>query len=574
MITLDWASVSGATSYEVQQGDRGVNPGWDTLDHATDSIVFNGSSAVISGLVNGNSYSHRVRSVDGNARSGWSDQEDTSLLPVTGSLAGIKAIDLGSKITIAASLSPSYVAGRLIFTGSNVITTASVCPERHGRNPAPPISFQVAFSITFIGCTPGTSTITLMPSYSNDSLATLTVTVLEPAPTGFNAELASDGQSVELSWTHSGYGKHYQIASRNHSDDDWTYVEANEPSPSNAERTVTLGKPECGNTRYEIRAKRAGGGAWGTPASDSVTRNCDPPPAPTGLSVTAKSDSAMDLVWDFSGNTDAVTDYRVEYQVLPADSWTVWPHVEKYPGNAVRIRGLTCNTGYRLRLSLLGDGDVYDDQEWSGASNTIEPEPPTDACFIPDADIVTEKTFSLIFDDVNHGNAVLRITWRPMMTAIEGTSSTQISIISHGVLVTISDSSYARVWFHQGKARAELSVNDDIWKYYVYSYTPVYDATTPVVPSSTAWGQANSTAPGIVDLITTTTPDRAETIDDIDAIAVIDMLYLDPSGDIASHTRRFVCRAVLNNMNLRDNNMSLCIGIRLAGITPPSEPVQ
>ena len=76
------------------------------------------------------------------------------------------------------------------------------------------------------------------------------------------------------------------------------------------------------------------------------------------------------------------------------------------------------------RLSLLGDGDVYDDQEWSGASNTIEPEPPTDACFIPDADIVTEKTFSLIFDDVNHGNAVLRITWRPMMTAIEGTSST------------------------------------------------------------------------------------------------------------------------------------------------------
>ena len=240
----------------------------------------------------------------------------------------------------------------------------------------------------------------------------------------------------------------------------------------------------------------------------------------------------------------------------------------------MRLRGLTCNTNYRLRLSLLGDGDVYDDQEWSGASNTIEPEPPTDACFIPDADIVTEKTFSLIFDDVNHGNAVLRITWRPMMTAIEGTSSTQISIISHGVLVTISDSSYARVWFHQGKARAELTVNDDIWKYYVYSYTPVYDATTPVVPSSTAWGQANSTAPGIVDLITTTTPDRAETIDDIDAIAVIDMLYLDPSGDIASHTRRFVCRAVLNNMNLRDNNMSLCIGIRLAGITPPSEPVQ
>ena len=415
-----------------------------------------------------------------------------------------------------------------------------------------------------------------MPSYSNDLLATLTITVLEPAPTGFNAELASDGQSVELSWTHSGYGKHYQIASRNHSDDDWTYVEANEPSPSETERAVTLGKPQCGVTNYQIRARRPDG-VWGSPASDSVTRYCDPPSAPTGLNARTTSESAIDLIWSFSGDASRVSDYRVEYQVLPAapdDTWTVWPHVEKYSGNAVRLRGLTCNTNYRLRLSLLGDGDVYDGQEWSGTSNTIEPT--TDVCRAQGTNTITEKTFTLKIGGLVHGAATLRITWRPVMEEIAGVPHTNVSVISHGLLVTIADDLYARQWFIEGQARNEVYSNDNIWNYYVYDKTIRYDPPIRnVVPPTTTWGRLDSTAPNLSETVTGEIAlQYVESIDDIEVDAISDIEYFPDASHNLGQKHRFICQAALHNLSAGSSSPLDCIGSALTVGSNPVIPVR
>ncbi len=122
---MDWPGVSGATGYEVQQRDgSGANPGWNTLVPDSDPVVFAGSSAVISGLVNGNIYSHRVRSIRGIARSDWSEQKDTSLPSVRGTLSGFTSIALHGTTTITASLSPDYATASLSYTNRDVITTA------------------------------------------------------------------------------------------------------------------------------------------------------------------------------------------------------------------------------------------------------------------------------------------------------------------------------------------------------------------------------------------------------------------------------------------------------------------
>ena len=71
-VHLTWDDVTGATTYEVQQWDGHASPpAWDTPPFKTFTIDFNGSSAVVGGLLNGTEYAHRIRSKKGNLHSDW-----------------------------------------------------------------------------------------------------------------------------------------------------------------------------------------------------------------------------------------------------------------------------------------------------------------------------------------------------------------------------------------------------------------------------------------------------------------------------------------------------------------------
>ena len=74
-VRLDWNDASGAAGYEVQQWDGHVSPPrWRTLPFTSNhafTIRFSGSSAVVSGLMNGAGYAHRVRSKNGGSHSAW-----------------------------------------------------------------------------------------------------------------------------------------------------------------------------------------------------------------------------------------------------------------------------------------------------------------------------------------------------------------------------------------------------------------------------------------------------------------------------------------------------------------------
>jgi len=79
-ITLDW-DAPGITEFEVVQWDGHVSPGrWRKLpftSNRTFNIVFSGSSAVVSGLENGVTYSHHVRAKNANGNSPWSEIRST-----------------------------------------------------------------------------------------------------------------------------------------------------------------------------------------------------------------------------------------------------------------------------------------------------------------------------------------------------------------------------------------------------------------------------------------------------------------------------------------------------------------
>ena len=83
-INLNWADVTNAASYEVQQWN-GRASSWQTLpfteSHLTTaySITFSGYSVRISGLPRGITYSHRIRAVNGSVVTGWTSHINTNV---------------------------------------------------------------------------------------------------------------------------------------------------------------------------------------------------------------------------------------------------------------------------------------------------------------------------------------------------------------------------------------------------------------------------------------------------------------------------------------------------------------
>ena len=81
-VSLDRGSVTTALSYEVQQWD-GRAGSWRTLPFTESNlttaygITFSGSSARITGLPRGITYSHRVRAVNGSVVTAWTSLVST-----------------------------------------------------------------------------------------------------------------------------------------------------------------------------------------------------------------------------------------------------------------------------------------------------------------------------------------------------------------------------------------------------------------------------------------------------------------------------------------------------------------
>ena len=404
-----------------------------------------------------------------------------------------------------------------------------------------------------------------------------------PPPSDFEAILEDGGTIVRTTWTHSDpreldYVVRWKLADEG--DESWTRITPIPSSGEGAPMSLSFGVAglSCSDTlEVQIRARLRDSQSWGiwSHPPEDVMRECDPPPPPTGLDVKAKSDSAMDLVWDFSGDTAAVTDYRVEYQELtvePTASWAEWQHVEKYPGNAVRIRGLTCNREYRLRLRLLGDGDVYED-EWSGGAITDEQR--TDPCVASDtSQSVLNRSFNLVVGSGDARETVAHATfiasWQTILQTVNGVPYSYNKFLSHGLQATIPQRSLDRPTFDRGEATAFYYRNDDMPQWFHNNYSNVMDQYDSEVfnnfvlngdysvYSDVTWGETNVSGDKVV---VGTLSDVAETIDRVWTISKIIMKHID-TPQHALFIRTFDCEIPLwgSQSPAFSDDVTTCIG--------------
>ena len=142
-IRLDWNDAANATGYEVQQWDGHVSPArWRTLPFTSNrrfTISFSGSSAVVSGLINGTSYAHAVRSRTGVLHSSWTSY-------ITTSVPGAAATPTATSTPTSTRTSTPTATSRLATTASPTATgTATSTPTRtHTPTPSPrPPRFSV-----------------------------------------------------------------------------------------------------------------------------------------------------------------------------------------------------------------------------------------------------------------------------------------------------------------------------------------------------------------------------------------------------------------------------------------------
>lgn len=185
------------------------------------------------------------------------------------------------------------------------------------------------------------------------------------APTALTVSAVS-GSQVSLSWTdNSGDETGFQIERQA---GNGPYVLA-AVQPPNVTRFADTGLSPNRTYTYRVRAIYGlGGSAYSNEVS--ATTLPDPPAAPTGLSVRARSGTQVDLAWqDNSRNETAFAIFRKSGGGDYAQVALVGPNSTSYSD-----RGLTPITTYSYRVRALNDQDSSPFSNEAGA--TTLPDPP------------------------------------------------------------------------------------------------------------------------------------------------------------------------------------------------------
>jgi hypothetical protein len=183
---------------------------------------------------------------------------------------------------------------------------------------------------------------------------------LLPAPSGLKATPMSPSQ-IDLAWSDNAVDEsNYQVERSLDGSSGWTQIAS---LPAEAEAYSDTGLA-CGRLFfYRVRAYRASDGsysAYSQPASAS-SHPC-PLPAPTGLTASAVSPSAIELAW--TDHAIDETGYYVERSLNDVSSWVV---IAVLPENSSSYSAteLACHTEYYFRVRAYKDQD----EEYSPYSN-------------------------------------------------------------------------------------------------------------------------------------------------------------------------------------------------------------
>ncbi|MDE0360647.1 MAG: fibronectin type III domain-containing protein, partial [Rhodospirillaceae bacterium] len=173
------------------------------------------------------------------------------------------------------------------------------------------------------------------------------------APSGLRATSVT-GTSVSLRWNAVTGAARYRVQYREKNVD--TYWRHGQYAGTGA--YTTLGSLSCGKT-YQFVVDAQGDGASHSKSfgpdsnvAEAKTVSCTPVtvlPAPTGLTVTARTCNSVTLDWN---DVPDWSSYKIEYRTGTSGTWRHNTYV--YTGSAYRVSRLAADTTYQFRVRVRG----------------------------------------------------------------------------------------------------------------------------------------------------------------------------------------------------------------------------
>ncbi len=187
-----------------------------------------------------------------------------------------------------------------------------------------------------------------------------------PAPTGVAAN-AAGSTSVTVTWTDGSTNETgFEVAQRTGGG---SFVTAVTTAADAVSATVTGLSPSTAYD-FQVTAVNANGSNAGAAASLTM-----PPAAPTGLSASAASSTAVDLSW-----TDASTDetgFAIEYRRTEDAAWTAFGTAPAAAAESATVTGLSPGTDYELRVMAIHQTNGRSDPSNAASATTYGTRRPT-----------------------------------------------------------------------------------------------------------------------------------------------------------------------------------------------------
>ena len=331
--TLNWTTVAGAVSYNIQYRKVGTTT-WTTGTSNTSSLS-------ISGLTSGYIYEFQVQAVC----SGGS----TGSFSTSGTFTAGTSINCSPPATLTASL----------ITATTAKLNWNVVLGAHGYN----IQYRAVGastwstgtstinSLSVTGLTSGVTyqfqvqTICASGQGSLSTISTFTTGPACPTPTGLTITNITNATSL-LNWTAVIGAASYNIRYRAVGTTTWT------TATSNTNSLAISGLIGATNYAFQVQTICTGG----TPGNFSTsgtwtTANGNTCGVPTGLSETNITASSATLNWVA---VSGATSYNIEYRVVGSSSWTT----QASSTNSLAVSGLTAGTNYEFQVQTVCPGST------------------------------------------------------------------------------------------------------------------------------------------------------------------------------------------------------------------------
>lgn len=355
--TLRWNSVSGASSYNVQLGDKS---NFQSSTLLVDETSITGTSKSLSGLENAKTYYWRVSANGAGGTSGWSSASfTTAQLPPPGAPSGLSAVATVAAVTlswIGVSGATSYKwevyyksSLTLAKFGESTTATASVTGL--------PGATEFSWRVQAVNAA-GSSTWSSGQSF---------ITPIPPPQAPRNLKATNETSSgVSLSWNGASDALSYDIQILE--SPLFTVVKQ-----MNVTTTSTVITGLKANTKHYAKVSSRNLGGTSDPIQVEFMTLPAPPAVPASLTATVTETGAT-LSW---GSVAAILNYVVE--VHDKQSYNSLIRSATVTTNSASITGLESDKLYYWRVKSVGVGGESDwaRGEFRTKQGAVKPNPPT-----------------------------------------------------------------------------------------------------------------------------------------------------------------------------------------------------